>query len=131
MQPFLVCMGCYHNLCPDRNLLILKMEIKVGDIYEDCAYHPVLCTLAEGDDLEGYSLLDGSFPRGCSIIHCGPFKLSPKHIAFKIKNRERWLEAERRFHSNPNNDLSPYETLLVEENEYVEKHHLYPDLNII
>lgn len=30
-------------------------RIEVGDIYEDCAHHPVLCTLAdcEGDELTG------------------------------------------------------------------------------
>jgi hypothetical protein len=53
-------------------------RIKVGDIYEDCAYHPVLCTLAdyEGDELAGISLIDGSSPRSCSPTHCGPVRLT-------------------------------------------------------
>jgi hypothetical protein len=53
-----------------------KVVIKVGDIYEDCAYHPVKCTVSDGDDLEGVSMVDGSSPRCCSITHCGVIKLS-------------------------------------------------------
>jgi hypothetical protein len=35
--------------------------IAVGTIYEDCAYHPVLCTYRsdEEDEMEGISLIDG------------------------------------------------------------------------
>lgn len=48
-------------------------QIKVGDIYEDCAFHPCLCVKvdSEDDELLGISLIDGSYPRGCSIGHCG------------------------------------------------------------
>lgn len=49
---------------------------RVGDIYEDCAYHPVLCTEAADGDLWGVSLIDGSYPRGCSVFHCGPKRLT-------------------------------------------------------
>lgn len=52
------------------------MKIKVGDIYEDCAYHPVKCTNSKGDDIEGISMVDGSSPRSCSIKNCGIIKLS-------------------------------------------------------
>ena len=53
------------------------VEIKLGSIYEDCAYHPVLCTYRsdEEDELQGISLLDGQ-TRSCSIRHCGPEPLS-------------------------------------------------------
>jgi hypothetical protein len=56
-------------------------EFFIGCIYEDCAFHPVLCTgiLAEADgdaSLHGVSLLDGSAPRSCSIRHCGPALLT-------------------------------------------------------
>lgn len=53
-------------------------RIAVGDIYEDCAYHPVLCTLADydGDELAGISLIDGSSPRSCSPTFCGPARLT-------------------------------------------------------
>lgn len=51
-------------------------KISVGDIYEDCAYHPVRCTEVEDDDVTGVSLIDGSSPRSCSIKHCGVRKLT-------------------------------------------------------
>lgn len=60
------------------------MKIKIGDIYQDCAYHPVLCTSSCGDDIEGISLIDGSWPRCCSIRNCAPRKISLKE-AMKIK----------------------------------------------
>ena len=55
-----------------------KLEILPGDIYEDCAYHPVLCILVseEDDEIAGISLIDGSYPRSCSLVHCGVRKLS-------------------------------------------------------
>ena len=37
-------------------------DIKPGDIYEDCTYHPVLCTWRDGDEVAGISLIDGSRP---------------------------------------------------------------------
>ena len=53
-------------------------DIRPGDIYEDCSYHPVLCThLAEdGEVLMGISLIDATSPRSCSVVHCGPIKLT-------------------------------------------------------
>ena len=50
----------------------------VGLLYEDCAYHPVLCTgySPQEADLQGISLIDGSSPRSCSIEHCGPVPLT-------------------------------------------------------
>jgi hypothetical protein len=52
-----------------------EQEIKVGDFYEDCAFHPCLCISvgADGDEdgVEGISLVNGSGPRGCSARHCG------------------------------------------------------------
>lgn len=53
-------------------------RIAVGDIYEDCFYHPVLCTSADyqEDELSGISLIDGSSPRSCSPSHCGPVRLT-------------------------------------------------------
>lgn len=73
------------------------MEIKVGDIYRDCAYHPVLCTIIdeEEDIIEGKSLADGSEPRSCSFEHCGVVKLTQEEAdelveAFK-KDGERGL----------------------------------------
>ena len=33
---------------------------KPGDIYEDCAYHPCLCTAVDGYGISGISLIGGS-----------------------------------------------------------------------
>ena len=49
-------------------------DIKPGDLFEDCAFHPCLCiAVGRGDDdeVEGISLVDGSSPRCCSADHCG------------------------------------------------------------
>jgi len=71
-----------------------------GDIYEDCAYHPVLCVSAseENDEIWGVSLIDGSYPRNCSLAHCGVRKvtveeawaLKQRHIRHKGQN-EWWV----------------------------------------
>jgi len=44
-------------------------QIKPGDIYEDCSFHPVLCTFNDGDEIQGISLIDATAPRACSIGH--------------------------------------------------------------
>lgn len=62
------------------------MRIKPGDIYQDCAYHPVLCTKSDGDAVEGISLIDGTSPRSCSISSCG-IKLITLRTALRIKKR--------------------------------------------
>lgn len=56
----------------------MKTKIKKGDIYRDCNNHPVKCTVSDGDDVEGVSMVDGSSPRSCSIKHCGVTKLTKK-----------------------------------------------------
>jgi hypothetical protein len=64
-------------------------ELRVGSIYEDCSYHPCLCTAVDisEDEVRGISLIDGSGPRSCSIKYCGPVPL----------NLEKALEAKRDF----------------------------------
>jgi len=51
-----------------------EKEIRVGDFFEDCAFHPCLCISvgADGDEdgLESISLVDGGL-RSCSARHCG------------------------------------------------------------
>ena len=51
-------------------------DIRPGDIYEDCSYHPVLCTSNDGDQIQGISLIDATAPRACSIGFCAVIKLS-------------------------------------------------------
>jgi hypothetical protein len=55
-------------------------ELKPGDVYEDCAGHPCLCLqvreIDDPDGISGISLVDGSYPRSCSLTHCGVRRLS-------------------------------------------------------
>jgi hypothetical protein len=56
-------------------------EIKVGDLYEDCGYHPVLCTHVDEDDdgLTGISLIDAG-SRSCSANFCGVVPLTIEQV---------------------------------------------------
>lgn len=46
--------------------------LRPGMIYEDCSFHPCLCTNVEPDgEVNGISLIDGSAPRGCDLQHRG------------------------------------------------------------
>ncbi|WIX81788.1 hypothetical protein QRX50_14020 [Amycolatopsis carbonis] len=63
-------------------------DIHPGDIYEDCAFHPVLCTyIDDGDEIGGISLIDASDPRACSLSGCAVIKLS---IADVLAARADW-----------------------------------------
>lgn len=65
--------------CDDAMLIAnQELRLEVGDIFEDCAFHPVLCLGVdyEDDDIWGISLIDGSHPRSCSLVHCGVRKLT-------------------------------------------------------
>lgn len=62
-------------------------EIRPGDIYEDCSFRPALCTLNDGDQIQGISLIDATAPRACSIGHCAVIKLS---ITDVIAARANW-----------------------------------------
>ena len=65
-----------------------KGKFQLGDIYVDGFGHPTVCLIIniEDDDvcLEGVSLYDGSYPRGCSVVHTVPEKISHKE-AFVMK----------------------------------------------
>jgi hypothetical protein len=89
--------------------------IKVGDVYEDCAYHPVLCTESDykDDNLSGISLFDGSTPRSCSPTHCAPRLLTPAEISDKIKHRDEWLEAAVAYQVG--REVHAYDALLQRE----------------
>ena len=54
------------------------IPFRPGDLYEDCAFHPVLCVGVneDADVIWGISLIDGSQPRECSLRHCGPLPLT-------------------------------------------------------
>lgn len=81
------------------------LQLKPGDLFEDCSYHPVLCLGVDysKDHIWGISLVDGSYPRGCSLLHCGVRKLTAKeawHIKMKgprdSEARER-IKPDRRW----------------------------------
>lgn len=67
-----------------------------GDIYEDCAFHPVLCVSVDYDEdsIRGISLIDGSHPHDCSLVHCGIRRLTPEE-AWAIRLRGPSSEADR------------------------------------
>jgi hypothetical protein len=69
-------------------------EIVPGDIYEDCQYHPVLCTIRDGDEVAGISLIDASQPRSCSISHCGVVRLEIAQVVDAVSPAKRRNPAE-------------------------------------
>jgi len=62
--------------------LKLPSDIVPGDYYEDCSGHPCLCTDVDVSDdgrdaeISGVSLVDGTFPRSCTLIGCWPRRMS-------------------------------------------------------
>jgi hypothetical protein len=102
-------------------------RVKVGEVYEDCSYHPVMCTESVrhawfmDHDLAGISLLDGSGPRSCSVRHCGVRLMSPEEVALRIENRGRWLTLEQQWRSTRDEDALQQMHLLLEE-EYQAVH---------
>jgi hypothetical protein len=82
-------------------------DIKPGDLFEDCAFHPCIC-IATGarddeDGVEGISLVDGSGPRGCSATHCGLRRLTLEEaVHWKFHGpRDETLSPEKRWWENP------------------------------
>lgn len=63
-----------------------RLAIKPGDIFESCSYAPVLCLGVDykNDQIWGISLVDGTYPQSCSLLHCGVRKLTPKQ-AWEIR----------------------------------------------
>ena len=56
----------------------IPTDLRPGDYFEDCAFHPCICmgVDVEDDEITGVSLVDGSYPRACSTGHCGLRKLT-------------------------------------------------------
>jgi len=82
-----------------------KPQFKPGDLYEDMSLHPCLCiaTSADGRDVWGISLVDGSYPRSCDPHFQSIGKLSleeawvwrtkgPQHLAkdARILPAQQW-----------------------------------------
>jgi len=88
-----------------------RLALKPGDIYESCSYHPVLCLGVNYklDNIWGISLIDGTYPRACSLLHCGVRKLTPKqawrirmHGPLEIEARESLSSSSRWWHEGAN-----------------------------
>ncbi len=45
-------------------------ELRPGQFYENCNYHPMVCISNDGGDITGVSLIDGEI-RCCDLYHCG------------------------------------------------------------
>lgn len=70
--------------------LIAEREIRPGDFYEDCRYHPMVCVdNYRGDDLRGVSLITGMGPSSCSMFHCGVVKMTEKEA---LERKRNWKE---------------------------------------
>jgi hypothetical protein len=73
------------------------LDSRVGAVYEDCAFHPVLCTYVseKNDEIQGISLVDGSEPRACSLSHCHPEPLSDSQAVWIMRNFDEYVSGRR------------------------------------
>lgn len=67
------------------------LDLQVGDLYEDCAYEPLLCVRvdAQSDEVVGISLINGRVG-SCSLNHCGVRRLT---LAEAVEIRGTWPPA--------------------------------------
>ena len=88
-------------------------EIHPGDSYEDCSFHPVLCTyIDDGDEIGGISLIDASAPRACSLSGCAVVKLSIEDVvaaradwpAYLVREGKK-IEAIKAYRENTGEEL--------------------------
>ena len=68
-------------------------NIQIGEFYEDCRYHPMLCLGKDGEDLTGLDLIDGTEGWGCSERHCGVIRLTIQEAALRKSAWPQWLDA--------------------------------------
>ena len=92
-----------------------RKKISVGNIYESCGNHPVLCTKADEWEVSGISLFDGSEGHSCSIEHCNPKKMTSPQVALRIRNRDLWLVAIAAFRCLDSFDPTACRALAIEE----------------
>lgn len=74
-------------------------EIRPGDFYEDCRYHPMLCLGVEWDNkkrtdatLHGISLITGE-EGDCSLAHCGVVPLTLQEAVTRLTLWPQWIVA--------------------------------------
>ena len=63
-------------------------DFEPGDLYEDVFYHPCLVMGIDvaDDEIWGISLIDGSYPRCCSLAH-GDIRKISRDEAWELKQR--------------------------------------------
>jgi hypothetical protein len=68
-------------------------RIRVGELYEDCSFHPVLCVYSDYDDdeLRGVSLIDGRGPSSCSPRHCGVVRVTIEDVLKAKEDPDAYL----------------------------------------
>lgn len=74
-----------------------RASIAVGDIYEDCAYHPCLCTNVHSDgSISGISLIDATSPRTCDLANCGVVPLDVSAVLEARQNFPAYIDKRKR-----------------------------------
>lgn len=83
-------------------------EIRVGDFYESCNFHPCLCVERndEWDSLTGVSLVDGKV-YSCSIRSCGVWKMTPVQAMTSRLKGPQLLPEEVEAYGDPQKDWGP------------------------
>ena len=85
-------------------------EIKAGEFYEDSLSHPCVCIAIEGTEIQGISLVDGTYPRSENIHYTTIRKLSiTESWQWRLQGPEdkilslyhRWWEKKPHFLTNP------------------------------
>ena len=78
-----------------------EREIRPGDIYEDCRYHPMVCISNIEDNLTGVSMVTGAIGC-CSQSSCGVIKFKnyseAQKAATKLIEETDAIEEREKFH---------------------------------
>lgn len=81
-------------------------KIEVGDFFEGCSFHPLVCAESdyENDSLMGISLVDGSL-QSCSVRSCGVRKLTPREaLTWRFRGpQDIWVEG----YGDPDSEWEP------------------------
>lgn len=73
-----------------RNFFDSNKNLKPGDLYEDCTYHPCKCTSINLEPvipyIKGISLITGiEQPHEASLNHCGVIPLTQEQVDRKLE----------------------------------------------
>ena len=94
----------------------IENKIEVGEFFEGCSFHPLVCIESGYDDdhLTGISLVDGSL-QGCSIRSCGVRKLTAREaITWRLRGPQG---VDHRLYGDPQNEWEPKDQWWKHEGE--------------